>query len=107
MSVEDVVERDRRPLGAQLPFARRRESDTLEIGIHENLDRRLASRARDADDPGRLEPAEEADLRPGVIGAADAAVVILGLLAQAPEDVHLRSSIAEAAGSRPRRHARN
>src|SRR5713226_2078235 len=107
MCVEDLVERDRRPPRPHRPLARRRESDAFAIGVHQKLDRRLALRARDADDPGRLEPAEEADLGARVIRAADAAVVVLRLLAQAAEDVHLRSSIAEAAGSRPSRQARN
>src|SRR5437660_12842853 len=92
MRVEDLVERDRRPAPALGPAGRlldRTDVRALLVDHDQQLERRVALRARDADDPGGLELAEHADIRPRVVLAAHAAVVPLGLIAQEAEDVHL------------------
>src|SRR5947209_4002117 len=90
--VEHLVERDGRPalaLGPAGRFLDRAHVRALLVDHHEQLERRVALRAGDPDDPSRLEFAEHPDVRPRVILAAHAAVVALRLLAQEAEDVHL------------------
>src|SRR6266545_2917508 len=107
MRIKDLVQRHGGPSRADRTIGHRCERRPLAIDVDEELDRGLAAGARDANDPGRFEPAEKTDLRTCVIRDAHAAVVFLRLFAKASQDVHLRSSIAEAVGARPSRHARN
>src|SRR5207237_7810279 len=90
--VEDLVERDRGPspaLRAAGGLLDRADVRPLLVDHDEELEGGVALRARDPDDPGRLELAQHPDVRPRVVLAAHAAVISLGLLAQETEDVHL------------------
>src|SRR5438876_10368519 len=107
MGIDDFVGAHGRPARALGLFLNRAHSRPLLVNDHEELERGLALCAGDAHDPRGLELAEHANVGTRVIGSADAALVVLRLVAEESEDVHFRSSIPGRFNGRPVRQARN
>src|SRR5438093_12825446 len=101
MRIDHLVGADRRPARPFGLFFDRAHGRALLVDHDEELERGLAFRAGDTDDPRRLELAKHADIGSRVIGSANAELAILRLTAEASQVLQRRPSIPAPFTTRP------